>query len=165
MRLAVEEFARRGRRQAVFLEPHWKLVHYSEGERYRALGEACQAAGMNPPLRFVCATAEERPDKTIERYLGAHPEIDAVVMYLDIWAPHLYRAVQRLGKRIPEDLSAIGFNDSQVAGAMLPALTSLAVDHKAVVAAAISMLDDLIQGKESNASPAMPYLLHRREST
>jgi DNA-binding LacI/PurR family transcriptional regulator len=164
LRLAVEAFARRGRRQVAFVVARPDQPHYSVHERYSALGEACADKGMNPPHRFACATPDEAQVDAIARHLREHPEIDAVVLHLDALAPHLYRAAAQLGKRIPEDLSVIGFNDTAVSAAMIPQMTALSVDHEALADNAVVMLNRLIQGDTAVGNLVAPYELRPRES-
>jgi len=162
--LAMGEFARSHRHRPAFLEAG-TYSHYSKDARYGALAAACAAAGMERPYRFDCHQPSRDRVENIRQWLDAHRDIDVIVLYLDVLAPHLYQAAAKLGMRIPQDISVIGFNDTPVARAVNPRLTALAVDHAALAEKAIEMLNGLILGGLDPTSLTMPYRLLRREST
>jgi DNA-binding LacI/PurR family transcriptional regulator len=55
-------------------------------------------------------TPEEGEGRTLE-LLRQHPEVTALLCMSDVLAQGALRAAQRLGLRVPEDLSLIGFDD------------------------------------------------------
>jgi DNA-binding LacI/PurR family transcriptional regulator len=57
--------------------------------------------------------------------LAASPRITAVFCANDLLAAGAYRAAARLGRRIPADLSIIGFGDLPIAALMAPPLTTV----------------------------------------
>lgn len=50
------------------------------------------------------------------------------------------RAAQALGKRVPDDLSIVGFDDIDVARLLTPALTTMAVDKVGMGRVGVQML-------------------------
>jgi len=49
---------------------------------------------------------------TLPDYLAAHPDITAIVAANDWCAQHLQRILARLGRRVPEEISLVGFDDN-----------------------------------------------------
>lgn len=61
-------------------------------------------------------------------FLAAHPEITAVVGCNDAFAIAVLQAARQVGRRVPDDLSVIGFDDIEHALHTAPPLTTMAVD-------------------------------------
>lgn len=78
-------------------------------------------------------------DETI-KLLVENPQITALFCINDDVAITAMRAVQNLGKSIPEDISVIGYDDTYMAGVSHPPLTTMHVDTVAMGQAAVSLL-------------------------
>lgn len=72
--------------------------------------------------------------------LSAHPEITALFCINDETGCTALKAVQSLGKRVPEDVSIIGYDDTYLATSVHPALTTMHVDTIAMGRAAVQLL-------------------------
>jgi LacI family transcriptional regulator len=59
------------------------------------------------------------------------------------------RAAQEMGRRIPRDLSVIGYDDTYLASNAVPALTTMHVDTVAMGRAAVHLLSLLLENPES----------------
>lgn len=57
--------------------------------------------------------------------LDRHPELDAVFACSDVMAAGALQVLREAGRRIPEDVALVGFDDSAVARLMDPPLTSV----------------------------------------
>jgi DNA-binding LacI/PurR family transcriptional regulator len=69
--------------------------------------------------------SEESGAAAMERLLEHHPEVDAVFAASDMMAAGALAVLRRHGKRVPEDVAMIGFDDSVIARHTQPALTSV----------------------------------------
>lgn len=67
---------------------------------------------------------------------------DAIFCANDMMAVGCYEAVKEMGKRIPEDLSIVGFDDREIAQFLRPALTTLVLPHYEMGTLAAEMLID-----------------------
>jgi LacI family transcriptional regulator len=72
--------------------------------------------------------------------LGDHPEISALFCVNDDAGAASIRAAQSLGRRVPEDVSIIGYDDTYIAANTQPALTTMHVDTVAMGRAAVHLL-------------------------
>jgi DNA-binding LacI/PurR family transcriptional regulator len=72
--------------------------------------------------------------------LAAHPEITAVFGANDASAIEAMRGAQAAGRRVPDDVSIIGFDDIARAQEVRPQLTTMAVDRLTMGRQAIQML-------------------------
>jgi DNA-binding LacI/PurR family transcriptional regulator len=60
------------------------------------------------------------------RLLQEKPRPSAIFALTDVTAVGVMHAAARLGLRLPEDLSVVGFDDIPLAGYMIPSLTTVA---------------------------------------
>lgn len=74
--------------------------------------------------------------------LARAPRITAIFACNDEVAVGVYRAAHELGRRIPEDLSVVGFDDIMLAEQLNPALTTVHVDKPMMGMLAVRHLKD-----------------------
>lgn len=89
----------------------------------------------------------------------------AIFAQSDFIAMGIYKAAKRLGVRIPEDLSVVGFDDIQTAAFMGPALTTIRQPLIQMAARATQMILDERDGKAVDPRVILPNSLVIREST
>ena len=80
------------------------------------------------------------------RFLSLDTAPDAIFCANDMMAVGCYEALKELGRRIPDDVAVIGFDDREIAQFMRPALTTLILPHYEMGAAAAELLFDLAGG-------------------
>jgi DNA-binding LacI/PurR family transcriptional regulator len=61
----------------------------------------------------------------MERLLDRHPALDAVFVASDLMAVGAVAALRDAGRRIPDDVAVVGFDDSQLAMTTQPDLSSV----------------------------------------
>ena len=81
--------------------------------------------GSHPSLEVVADFTQEGGAKAMERLLAARPDIDAVFAASDLIAAGALSVLAAAGRRVPEDVAVVGFDDSPVATSTRPALTSV----------------------------------------
>ncbi|MGH8774307.1 MAG: LacI family DNA-binding transcriptional regulator [Jiangellaceae bacterium] len=59
------------------------------------------------------------------RLLQAQPDLDAVFVASDLMATGALRVIQESGRRVPDDIAVIGYDDSILAHAAIPPLTTV----------------------------------------
>jgi DNA-binding LacI/PurR family transcriptional regulator len=74
------------------------------------------------------------------RLLEDHPQVSALFCVNDDTGAAAIRAAQSLGRRVPEDTSIIGYDDTYIAANTQPALTTMHVDTVAMGRAAVHLL-------------------------
>lgn len=79
--------------------------------------------------------------------LQSHPEITAIICLNDEIAMGCYKACFDSGKRIPEDISIVGFGDESFAKYMLPGLTTSKSPLTQSGRLAVDYLQEYISGK------------------
>jgi DNA-binding LacI/PurR family transcriptional regulator len=79
----------------------------------------------DPRLEAIGDFTQESGVLAMERLLAARPDIDGVFAASDLMAAGAISALAAAGRRIPEDVAVVGFDDSPVATTIRPALTSV----------------------------------------
>lgn len=79
--------------------------------------------------------------------LFQHPEVTAIACANDEIAVGCYKACFDYGKRIPQDISVVGFDDQSFARYMTPGLTTVKLHLPQAGKLAVKFLKDFIKGK------------------
>ncbi len=124
---------------------------------YIQLGEIV-ADGTVPDYTRVLSTFFE----------GKAPAPTAIACSSDALAILAMRSLKAIGKRVPEDISVVGFSDMLIASYSTPSLTTIAQDFKEIGRTAFRCLDETIS-EGTKYTPGkllkLPVRLVAREST
>jgi DNA-binding LacI/PurR family transcriptional regulator len=111
-RLALEHLLALGHRRVLYLgRPEGG---YPSDERLAGYREACAAAGLaaDPCLLPVGITDDHLVLEPLREALRQHPEATALLTLNDPNALHACYALDRMGVRIPDDISVVGWDDT-----------------------------------------------------
>jgi DNA-binding LacI/PurR family transcriptional regulator len=132
--------------------------------RVRGWEEALRGAGAEqPPLLTGDWSAESgyRNGKLLARL----PEVTAVFTANDHIALGLLRALSEHGRRVPEEISIVGFDDLPTARHFLPPLTTVRQDFHALGTKAMDVLRAALEKREIPQRSKISTELIVREST
>ena len=119
--------------------------------------------GANAPVARAAAYSIEAGRDAMSRLLIACPDLDAVFVASDLLAVGALRALHESGRKVPADVLVGGFDDSAMATATSPPLTTIRQPLTRVAAELVEVVLTLIGGGQ--ASPrVLPTELIRRES-
>lgn len=90
-------------------------------------------------------------------------KVTAILVSGERYGMEAYGALARLGKRIPEDISVIGWENAGFSEHQIPPMTSLEQDFRGIASAAFDMLEKKIRG-EQTGNVFIPYKFHIRGS-
>ena len=126
-RLGAAHLARLGRRRIVFLGD---VDTPEPGQRQRGYVEALQAAGLpiDPDLMIPSHFDIEAAEAAIDQLLDRRIAFDAIVAASDNLAFGAIRALHLAGRRVPEDVAVVGYDNIPFARYARPALTTLSQD-------------------------------------
>ncbi len=98
--------------------------------RLRGWREALAAAGREhpgdtDPLVAVSDFTEEGGERAMRTLLAEAPDLDAVFAASDVMAAGALLELRRQGRRVPDDIAVVGFEDSIIARHTSPPLTSV----------------------------------------
>jgi DNA-binding LacI/PurR family transcriptional regulator len=130
-RLAGEHLLSRGCSRIAFLGQADE--HYPEfAERYRGLCAALGDAGMaaEPALQRNALSNEDDGRAAVEALISAGCAFDAIFAASDLIAIGAMRALSEMGKRVPQDVAVVGFDDIPAASQTSPPLTTISQDLK-----------------------------------
>ena len=96
-------------------------------DRLMGYRDAMAEAGfkLDPTLEEVADYQPDRAHMAMERLLLNHPDVDAVFAGSDDMAIAAMQVLQLAGKRVPEDVAVVGFDDSKQARLCRPSLSSI----------------------------------------
>lgn len=86
---------------------------------------------------------------------------DAVVAGNDLLASGVEHSIQVHGLRVPEDISVIGFDNSEESRYLSPALTTISPGLKEVARLAVETLNDRIEGREPAHVGQSGHVFHK----
>lgn len=112
-------------------------------QRYKAYEDGLREAGIVPEPGWVIQPGGscEKIRGATKELLSSHPELTALMVTSDEVAPGAMRAAWELGKRIPDDLSLVGFDDLPQSCCFVPSLTTVRHPIYDIASKAIRELD------------------------
>lgn len=78
--------------------------------------------------------------------LAEHPDVDGVFAANDLMAQGVCQVLRERGRRVPDDVAVIGFDDSSVATTCRPPLTSVRQPVEDMAATMARLLDEHVRG-------------------
>jgi DNA-binding LacI/PurR family transcriptional regulator len=128
------------------------VVSMSTAGRLRGYQKALRQAGLPLNENWVrhCPPVVESGYEYGKELLQEYPEITALFCHNDLVAVGVLHACAELGRRVPEDLAVIGFDDIRLAALVTPSLTTLHVPRASIGTRAMKML--LSQMSSDNGS-------------
>ena len=150
---------------------HRDILHLDGGsavaaaERRTAYKNAMERFSLGEMARIVPAGSDERAgSKAIARLLagdsGTMPS--ALLVFNDRCALGVIDALERAGMKIPQDLSVVGFDDSQFAALTHIGLSSVRQDVQALADTAVTRALARLSGQSARLSMHAPQLVVRQ---
>jgi DNA-binding LacI/PurR family transcriptional regulator len=136
---------------------------YPSRERMAGWTETLADAGVEPLVVRAPYEPHDAADDAARELLTSG-DITGVLCFSDVFAQSVVRVAQELGRRIPDDLSVVGYDDSPLASASRPTLTTVQQDVTAKGHLAAGMLADVLDGRPPD-SQLLPATLVVRGST
>jgi DNA-binding LacI/PurR family transcriptional regulator len=161
-RTATGHLVRAGRRRVVTIAgPRDMTPGIDRLAGYREVLEAAALPALIGYGDFTQASGEH----AMTRLLEHRPDLDAVFAASDLMAAGALRALRRAGRRVPDDVALIGFDDDPIAQHTLPPLTTI---RQPVEEQGATMARRVMALIEHESFPAadneLPTTLVRRES-
>ncbi|MBL1098003.1 LacI family DNA-binding transcriptional regulator [Streptomyces coffeae] len=157
-RAAVEHLVERGRSTVATITG--PLDMYAARCRLDGYRAALRAAGReaDPALAVAADFTEEGGRRAMRELLNRRPGLDAVFAASDVMAAGARQVLREAGRRVPDDVALVGFEDSAVARHMDPPLTSVRQATEEMGRAMVRVLLDEIEGAAERTA-ARPQLV------
>ena len=130
---------------------------------YRAAHAAVEIA-VDPALQIDAITTEAAGMAAARALLGAQHDFDAIFAASDLIAVGAMRALAEAGRRVPDEVAVVGFDDLPAASLASPPLTTIAQDPRAAGRALVETVLALLRG-EAAANTVLPVRLIERASS
>ncbi|BDZ48891.1 LacI family transcriptional regulator [Frondihabitans sucicola] len=156
IRAATEHVLDRGRRRVAVVGAHPDGPIGTGASRLRGYTTALQARGLevDPDLVLTAALWHRTYGvEATERLIASGVEFDAVVCFNDALALGVMRALQRSGRRIPEDVMVTGFDDIEDSAYSTPSLTTVSPGRDEIARTAVDLLVDSLEGTRTRLRP------------
>jgi len=138
---------------------------YEAQERVAGWTAELAAAGAEVPPALT-GDWSPRSGYAAGQILSRMPEVTAVFVANDQMALGVLRALHEHGRRVPEDISLVGFDDIPESGYFSPPLTTVRQPFDTVGRLSLDVLLDQIESRQLGPSPVViPPELIVREST
>jgi len=144
--LAADHLLRLGCRRLAFARRPFSAT--TVDARVAGAREAMRARGVFPSPGFVREGEFEAPDEVREAFLGE--PVEAILCANDRMGAVLQRSLARCGRRVPEDVRLVGFDDVRYATLLAVPLTTVHQPCREIAAVAFRAMLDRI------ADPRLP---------
>jgi LacI family transcriptional regulator len=126
-------------------------------QRKRGWQEALESAGLSTRDGFIAEGnwLAASGEYSLIQLLDKHPDIDGVFICNDRMASGALKAARQLGRRVPEDLAIVGFDDTPDAAYFYPPLTTVRQDMVELGRRAVRELGKVIAASRCS-DPASP---------
>ena len=91
-----------------------------------------------------------------------HPEVDGLFLNSDIMAVAAMKVCSKLGKRVPEDVKIIGYDDVSIASLVSPEITTIRQPLEQMSRLSVRLIEGLVNKKPVSVENCLPVELVRR---
>lgn len=128
--LAARTLAESGHKRPIFLGYTESMVHYKPfEERFHGFCDSLNKAGIPLPEERILRISSEEEEKNFSGFLKRHLHVlkkaDSIFAVTDNLAVSLLYTLPKMGVRIPQDLSVIGFDGLPFTRFVSPVLTTV----------------------------------------
>ena len=161
--LATAHLLAQGRRRIAFLGDAELPEVWLRLEGYK---RAHASAGLTPEpaLQVRVPFEEEAARQAIEQLCSKGPDFDGVLACSDLMAIQMIQALRARGRKVPQNVAVVGYDDMPIAGYCEPPLSSV---HQPVRAAGQALVDALLTMLAGTkvSSRTLPVQLIERQSS
>ena len=135
-------------------------------DRLAGFRAALAGVGQTPAPGTVVAGdfSMESGREAMEQLLGVAPDLDGVFAANDLMAIGAVEALRSAGRRIPDDVAVVGYDDIPMARVVRPGLTTVAQPLEAMGRRMAQMLLDMVDGVDPGPPVVLPTTLVRRDT-
>lgn len=163
-RIAAQEMVARGSRQITVMQGP-KHIRPAQ-DRFKGAIEALSEQGIAFNVVMTSSFSFTEAGTWAKELFEQHPFTDGVIASNDIVATAVLHEAQRLGKRVPEDVQVIGFDDIPLSSLLSPSLSTIRQPAYDMGKEAALLLIRLIeQGKVDNRNIQLPVSFVERDTT
>ena len=163
----IELLAGQGHRHIGVLGGNWSCAQISYS-RLAGCQSACRRLGLPFDVDRQCEPCRySMPDAyaATRRLLARQPGLTAIFALSDVMALGAIRALRDLGKRVPEDISVVGYDGIVIGQYSLPRLTTVQQDTQRLAERGVeALLRGIVLGGSRPVHELVPFRLIQGES-
>jgi LacI family transcriptional regulator len=185
MRLAIRHLVEQGCQKIAYFSP--STSSWNGREREAATIKTLQEVGLPFDRHLIlnferdASQADQQslylknlsiPESAIERgewaarcFLDTLPDLDAIIGFNDLCAIGIIRELVSAGKKIPEEIAVVGFDNSVAGKKYMPSLTSLGITMVDIGRQAARMLIDNLEKHTPLSKYSLDFEIFPRQST
>lgn len=164
---AVQYLIEKGHRKIGFIGGPFQIKSPASIERCEGYKQALKSAGIKFNSNWVEKAAYWELDAGLEAAQNLFtrcPDLTAVFCASDTIAAGALQYLQKIGKKVPDDVSIVGFDDSIISACCVPAITTFRQDREKIAVYCAGKLIDAINGKKDYEIVRVPLEFIERES-
>lgn len=154
-RLAARRLVERGCRRIATITGPWDMA--AGVDRRDGWLEVMSEAGLATDLVEQADFTAGGGGAAMRRLLATEPDLDGVFVASDLMAAAAMAELREAGRRVPDDVALVGFDDSAAAGVTRPPLTTVSNPVSQMAVCATDLLLALMDGR-----PVEPQVLPTR---
>ena len=162
---AVEHLLQLGHRRIGLLGGNWDCsqIAYS---RVQGCRDSLERHGVpfDPGMYESCRYSMEEGYEAVGRLLARNPDLTAIFAVSDVMAMGAIRALRDMGKRVPEDISVVGYDGIAMGRYTIPRLTTIRQDTHLMAERSVEELLRNLQRHQKPVHTLIPFQLIDGES-
>ena len=164
-RIAAQHLLRRGRRKLAFFgDTHGLEIEQRLDGARAAIAESGTASAVTIDAYPTHLSAQEMSDQIAADLDRMDPEVDGIFAASDVIAMATLRLLHERGRRVPEDIALVGFDDLPLATQTVPQLTTVHQDIAGGARTMVASLMERIAGTDTPSTVMAPKLVIRKSA-
>lgn len=153
VRNSMRYLASKGRKNILYIDRISRRGNFSDEDDLRLKGflDEAKALGFSYGRENVitgCSSEEEAIERIADE-IAKRGDVDGIVGRNDNMSLLGLKGVERAGKKCPDDIAIIGFDNSRISEYTTPKLTTVEIDRQAIAASAVQMICAQINGEKT----------------
>jgi DNA-binding LacI/PurR family transcriptional regulator len=152
-----------GRRRIAYLGGTTQRLSPEHAARFDGYVRALTESGFEPSeqLRVTADNSQRQGHAAVRQLIESGEEFDAIFASTDLIAIGAMRALADNGRRVPDDVAVVGFDDIPLAAYVSPALTTVQQNTQIAAEGLVNGIISLIRDEPVESSLMAPKLIVR----
>lgn len=134
--------------------------------RLKGVEDELKTAGVTLPVDAIIEESHQFGSgrKAVETIMGRHPETTAIICTSDYHALGVLRGLYEIGRKVPDDISVVSFNNNDFSAFSMPSITTVDLKQRDVGIEAANSILRLLNGERVKPTLIEPLLAARESS-
>jgi LacI family transcriptional regulator len=134
--------------------------------RLKGVQDEFKAAGVALPAEAIIEESHQFGSgrKAVETIMSRQPKTTAIICTSDFHALGVLRGLYEIGRKVPEDISVVSFNNNDFSAFSMPSITTIDLRQREVGIEAANAILGLLNGERVKPTLIEPVLVARESS-